>query len=72
MSLLSLPSDILILVTSHLSLTDLLVLTHVSRKLYTIVSSTRLLRTCSILFNRYMALAGRLSSAPSTDHRTAW
>ena len=38
MSLLSLPSDILILITSHLSVSDLLLLTQVSRKLYTLVS----------------------------------
>jgi hypothetical protein len=38
MSLLSLPSDILILITTHLSVADLLLLTQVSRKLHTLVS----------------------------------
>ena len=38
MSLLSLPSDILIIITSHLSLADLLLLTLVSRKFHRLVS----------------------------------
>ena len=77
MSLLSLPSDILILITSHLSLADLLLLTQVSRKLHTLVSfhpfTTPVLYLIPlILFHRYTTLAGRLFSALSTDHRTAW
>ena len=38
MSLLSLPTDILIIITSHLSLADLLILTQVSREFYRHVS----------------------------------